>query len=106
MAGFMSDLAAEGAIQWRQIRTKGTNPKGTNPKGTNPTGANQTNNNTCFFASITHGVVDGLGESLESSGCLRKHLIQITARHGQVQCHRREHVDVAEQACASAEGDV
>ena len=96
MAGFMSDLAAEGAIQWRQIRAKGTNP----------TGANQTNNNTCFFASITHGVVDGLGESLESSGCLRKHLIQITARHGQVQCHRREHVDVAEQACASAEGDV
>ena len=77
MAGFMSDLAAEGAIQWRQIRAKGTNPK-----GTNPTGANQTNNNTCFFASITHGVVDGLGESLESSGCLRKHLIQITARHG------------------------
>ena len=101
MAGFMSDLAAEGAIQWRQIRAKGTNPK-----GTNPTGANQTNNNTCFFASITHGVVDGLGESLESSGCLRKHLIQITARHGQVQCHRREHVDVAEQACTSAEGDV
>jgi len=48
MAGFMSDLAAEGAIQWRQIRAKGTNPK-----GTNPTGAKPTNHNTFIFSRAT-----------------------------------------------------